>query len=59
MKTKQDFSIIELKNQVLNLIHKLLLLIGELLLILGSKIHNFLTIFYRHTKISLKIQPEI
>ena len=32
---------------------------GELILILGSKIHNFLTIFCRRTKISLEIQPEI
>ena len=57
--TKQDLSIIEFKNQVWNLLHKLLVLIGELILILGSKIHNFFTIFWCRTKISLKIQPEI
>ena len=39
--------------------HKLLVLRGELILILGSKIHNFFTIFWCHTKISLKIQQEI
>ena len=43
--TKQDFSIIEFKNQVSNLLRNLLILIWELILILGSKIHNFWTIF--------------
>ena len=57
--TKRDFSIIEFKNPVSNLLHKLLVFIGELILILGPKIHNLWTIFYRRTKISLKIQPEI
>ena len=33
--------------------------IGEVILMLGSKIHNIFTIFWRRTKISLKIQPEI
>ena len=57
--TKQDFSILEFKNQVSNSLHKLLVLIGELILILGSKVHSFLVIFCRIAKISLKIQPEI
>ena len=56
---KQDFSIIEFENQVWNSLHKLVVWKGELILILGSKIHNLWTIFYRRTKISLKIQPEI
>ena len=56
---KQDLSIIEFENQVWNSLHKLVVWKGELILIFGSKIHNFWTIFYRRTKISLKIQPEI
>ena len=56
---KQDLSIIEFENQVWNSLHKLVVWKGELILIFGSKIHNLWTIFYRRTKISLKIQPEI
>ena len=57
--TKQDLRIIEFENQVWNSLHKLVVRKGELILIFESKIHNFWTIFYRRTKISLKISPEI
>ena len=42
-----------------NSLHKVVVWKGELILIFVSKIHNLRTIFYRRTKFSLKIQPEI